>query len=276
MLLGGTLFFLLLGGFFFGNISLIMSKVLSGLYNIDITYDNVFHYFNYIAILLYKIIFPLAIVLIVAGFLIEIGQTGLMFNLSSLAPKFDRMSPIKGAQRLFSKRGAMEVLKALFKISGISYILYTSIRGNLFNFSKFTEMDVENIVASFAKILFSSVFKILTFLFIIAILDYVFQKFEFEKSLKMTKQEVKDEYKQTEGDPQIKSRIRAMQRQLARQRMMQEVPKAKVVITNPTHLAIAIKYENDMKAPVVVAKGARFMAEKIKGRVNSVLTLALE
>ncbi len=264
IILAGTLFFLVLGGTFFSGISQIMTRIFSGLYSIDVSANSFFSYFTSGIGLLFKLMFPMILVLMVAGVLIGISQTGFMFSFDSISPKFDRINPVKGAQRLFSKRGVVEVAKALFKIGGISYIIFSSIRGNIFVFSNYTYMNMGEILSSFVRILFVTLFKIVGFLLVIALLDYVFQRYEFERSIMMTKQEVKDEYKQTEGDPQVKSRIRSMQRQLARQRMMQEVPKAKVVITNPIHIAVALKYDNSMRAPEVVAKGTRLIAEKIK------------
>ncbi len=264
IILSGTLFFLFLGSAFFIGISRIMKNVFLNLYSIELSTNNFFSYLTYGISVIFKLLSPIVLVLMVAGVLIGVGQTGIMFTFDSIAPKFDRINPIKGAQRLFSKRGAMEVLKAVFKVGGISYLIFSSLRANVNIFSNYTYMNLGEMLSSFTRILFSTLFKIIGFLFIIAIIDYAFQKFEFEKSIMMTKEEVKEEYKQTEGDPQVKSRIRSMQRQMARQRMMQEVPKAKVVITNPIHLAVAIKYDNSMRAPEVVAKGARLIAEKIK------------
>ncbi len=264
IILAATLFFLFLGTVFFKGLFQIMKAVFSGLYTIDVSANSFFSYFSKGVGVIFKLMMPMIVILMVAGILVGVSQTGLMFSFESISPKFDRINPIKGAQKLFSKRGVMEVAKALFKVGGISYIIFSSIRLNVSIFSNYTYMDIGEIVSSFVKILFGTMFKIIGFLFIIAILDYAFQKYEFEKSIMMTKQEVKDEYKQTEGDPQVKSRIRSMQRQMARQRMMQEVPKAKVVITNPVHLAVALKYESGMRAPEVVAKGARLIAEKIK------------
>jgi len=264
IILAATLFFLFMGKVFFSGLSQIMKGVFSDLYTLSITEDNFFSYLTKGAVSVFKIFLPIVLVLMVAGIIIGVAQTGLMFTFDSIAPKFDRINPIKGAQKLFSRRGAVEVVKALFKVGGVSYLIFSGIRGNMAIFSTYTYMDVDQILVSFTKILFSILFKIIGFLLIVAILDYIFQKFDFEKSIMMTKQEVKDEFKQTEGDPQVKSRIRSMQRQLARQRMMQEVPKAKVVITNPTHIAVALKYDNGMRAPEVVAKGVRLIAEKIK------------
>ncbi len=264
IILAGTLFFLLLGTAFFNGLSKIMQSVFSGLYYIELSPQNFFSYFTHGIGVIFVLLLPLIGVLLVAGILINIGQTGLLFTFDSITPKFDRVNPIKGAQRLFSKRGAMEVAKALFKVGGVSYLIFSSIRTNVNVFSNYTYMDLNQILASFSKILFSTLFKIIGFLLIISLLDYTFQRREFEKSIMMTKQEVKDEYKQTEGDPQVKSRIRSMQRQMARQRMMQEVPKAKVVITNPIHVAVALRYDDGMRAPKVVAKGTRLIAEKIK------------
>ncbi len=187
------------------------------------------------------------------------------FVLKPLKLEFEKLSPVKGFERIFSKSGIVEFFKSLLKFVVGGFIFYLIIR-NFMKILPFTaSMDIHQILGLFAGLLFKAVMIVFFTFFIFAVLDYVFQRWRFYQTLKMTKEEVKQEYKEIEGDPLIKSRIKSVQRELARKRMMQEVPKATVVITNPTHLAVALQYKKDnMAAPVLTAKGAGFIAAKIK------------
>jgi len=159
----------------------------------------------------------------------------------------------------------MELGKSVFKILVITYVAYLAMEKELVYLPRLMEMSAEGILSVIGWSSFRIIRNILAVLLVLAAADYAFQRWDFEKSIKMTKQEVKEEMKQMEGDPQIKSRVRSVQRDLARRRMMEAVPKADVVITNPTSLAIALSYvSSDMKAPEVVAKGSGFVAEKIR------------
>jgi flagellar biosynthetic protein FlhB len=197
-----------------------------------------------------------------------------MFSSESITPKFSKVDPIKGFQRLFSLRSIVELIKNIFKICIISMVAYLVIKGELANMILLMDQGISGIMTYLGRICFKIILSTAVVLVILAILDYIYQRWEYEKSLRMTKQEIKDEYKNTEGDPLIKSRIRRLQREMAKKRMMAEVPKADVIITNPTHLAIAVKYDpENMMAPKVVAKGANIIAEKIReiARENDVM-----
>ncbi len=187
------------------------------------------------------------------------------FVLKPLNIELERLNPLGGMKRLFSYTGLVEFLKSLFKFIIGGFIMYLILK-NLMNFLPFaSSLEIQEITPVTGKILFKTILIIFTTFFIFAVLDYIYQRWSFERSLRMTREEVKQEYKETEGDPIVKSRIRSIQRELARRRMMQEVPKATVVITNPTHLAVALRYEKEgMTAPLVVAKGAGYIAEKIR------------
>lgn len=192
-------------------------------------------------------------------------QTGFLFTASPLVPNFSKLNPISGIKKFFSINALFETLKGLLKIVILGFILYHILKKEIFNFPLLIDMDI-------ASIIFFSHEQIRKFLLIAAIVltifaiaDYAYQRWQFEKNIRMSKQDIKDEYKQVEGDPKVKARIRSLQRDFARKRMMQEVPKADVVITNPTHYAIALKYDSlNMGAPVVVAKGANIIAGRIK------------
>lgn len=211
------------------------------------------------------ILFPLMLTVFVAAILGNILQVGVMFSSESITPKFSKVDPVKGFERLFSLRSIVELIKSILKICIISTVAYFVIKGELANMILLMDQGVWGIMTYFGRICFKIILSTAIVLVVLAILDYIYQRWEYEKSLRMTKQEIKDEYKNTEGDPLIKSRIRRLQREMARKRMMAEVPKADVIITNPTHLAVAVRYNpENMMAPKVVAKGANLIAEKIK------------
>ncbi|MBI5599090.1 MAG: EscU/YscU/HrcU family type III secretion system export apparatus switch protein [Deltaproteobacteria bacterium] len=158
-----------------------------------------------------------------------------------------------------------ELVKGVAKLALVGYMAYISIKAETGSFARLTDMEAAGILVSIGSSSFRILLKTSGVLVALAALDYGFQRWELEKSLSMTRHEVKEEFKETEGQPLIKSRVRSLQRQLAKKRMMQDVPKATAVITNPTHLAVALRYEHgSMRAPVVVAKGAGLVAERIK------------
>jgi flagellar biosynthetic protein FlhB len=167
----------------------------------------------------------------------------------------------------------MELLKSNLKIILIGYTAYSFIKKNMLKIMELPRLETTIMLKNFASIAFSFVINIIVVLVVLAVMDYFFQWREYEKNLKMTKHEVKEEYKQTEGDPLVKSKIREKQRRIAMSRMIQEVPRADVIITNPTHIAVAIKYDKDSYvAPYILAKGVDIIAENIKnvGKENSV------
>ncbi|TCL66560.1 flagellar biosynthetic protein FlhB [Hydrogenispora ethanolica] len=212
-----------------------------------------------------KVFLPLGLGAMVVGILVNFLQVGPMFTIEALKPKFSRINPISGMQRLLGIQGLVELAKSVIKLLIISYFAYSTIRDHLFSLLDVVAQSPLDTAVLIWTIIYQVALKICVFLLILAIFDYLYQRWEFNKSLRMTKKEVKDEYKQLEGNPQIKNKIRQRQRQIAARRMMQDVPKADVIITNPTHLAIAIRYDAaEMAAPVVVAKGEGFIAQKIK------------
>lgn len=212
-----------------------------------------------------RIFLPLGLGALVIGVVINLVQVGPMFSMEPLRPKFSKLNPIAGLQRLFSPHGFVELAKSIIKLVIVIYFAYSTIREHLFMFLDMFRQSPFDVAMALWRIIYQVAIKICLFLLALALFDYFYQRWEFRKSLRMTKREVKDEFKQTEGNPQIKNKIRQRQRQIAMRRMMQDVPKADVVITNPTHLAIALRYDaTKMAAPVVVAKGEGFIAQKIK------------
>jgi flagellar biosynthesis protein FlhB len=211
------------------------------------------------------IVLPIMGAVFLAAFVSNYAQVGLHFSAKAISPKLSKFDVIKGFGRLLSLRSLMELTKSVLKLIIIGTVVYFAVRGELDQIVKLYDSDIPFIFLYTFKGIFKIFIWVLIIMVTVATLDYLYQKWQYEKDLKMTKQEVKEENKQTEGDPQVKSRIRSIQMQAARKRMMQDVPDADVVVTNPTHLAVAIKYDPlKMEAPEVVAKGAGVIAERIK------------
>jgi flagellar biosynthetic protein FlhB len=176
---------------------------------------------------------------------------------------------MKGLKRMFSMRSFVEFFKGIIKITIVGMICYSEIKGEIQDIPKSISMDMYELLSYLAGLCLKILVGACVALFFISILDYMYQKYEFMKSMKMTKQEIKDEYKQQEGDPHIKGKLKQIRMEKARKRMMAAVPTADVVITNPIHYAVALKYDQaNGKAPVVVAKGVDKVAEKIKEIAN--------
>lgn len=196
---------------------------------------------------------------------ISIMQVGWKISGKPLQPKLDRFNPVNGFKRIFSKDSVFELVKSIVKIAVIIYIAYSSIKDHADDLFILYDISLWQAVALCGDIVINTGLKISLVYLVVGIADFIFQKFRFNEEMKMTKQEVKDEYKNTEGNPEIKGKQRQRMREASRRRMMQDVPKADVVITNPTHLAIAIKYDpEENRAPIVLAKGEDYLAQKIK------------
>lgn len=208
---------------------------------------------------------PFFLVVLIVGFLSSILQFGWLLTGKPLTPDFSKLDPIKGMGRIFSKRSLVELVKTLAKVSLIAWIAYSTVLNRIDEALILIDTSTITTLIFIGKTAALILAKVCGLLILLAMLDLLFVRWEMEEKMKMTKQEVKEEYKETEGDPLIKSQIRAIQQEMARKRMMAEVPSADVVITNPTHISVAIKYANGkMEAPVVIAKGADFIALKIR------------
>lgn len=207
---------------------------------------------------------PIFIVGTVAPILLTGAQTRFLFSKDALKPKFSRINPISGFKRLFSLRSVVELIKNLLKIAVISGIIYSQLKKRINQIVSLFNVDVKAAFVYLCSGIFSIILTICIVFVFMGIADFAYQWWEYERNLRMTKQEIKEEYKQMEGDPQIKGAIKQRQRAMAQKRMMQEVPKADVIIRNPTHFAVAIKYDPDKnRAPVVVAKGMDQVALRI-------------
>lgn len=253
------------GKYIFDNIKTLSSYFWSNVTTFSITLDTINSFIFFIVSKLLLITLPIFLSAFIIGILSNVMQFGFLITFEPLKPSFDKINPFRGLKRLFSKRILFELGKSIIKIVLISYIFYSTIK-KIFNEIFLTPlMDIETYFAFAVTIVFKLGIKIIIAFIIFSILDYIYQKYEYEDNLLMSKQEVKDEFKQLEGDPLIKARIRNIQKEMARRRMISEIPQADVVITNPSHIAIAIRYkEGEDNAPKIVAKGVNLMAEKIK------------
>jgi flagellar biosynthetic protein FlhB len=209
------------------------------------------------------IVAPILLISAVAGIIPSVYQSKGLFTMKPLKPKFSKLNPINGIKKLFSMQSFVNVVKGIIIIAAIAGIVYSRIMDLLPSVRKLPQMDLVQGVAFTAENIFSIVILIVILFAFVAAGDYVFQWWQYEKKLKMSKQEVKDEYKNIEGDPLIKSKIKQKQREIANNRMMQEVPGADVVVRNPTHFAVALRYDQGAFAPKVVAKGQDEIAMKI-------------
>ena len=242
-------------------------KVLTEYPKIDDLYmpDILLRVFIDSIIVFLKAVGPVLIIAIVTGLIVSYAQVGFLFTLETMKPKFDRINPFSGFKRIFSMRSIVELFKALLKITIVGYVGYSYINGQAASIMSLMDTELINIAAYIGLTSLNLAIRICAVLIILGVFDFVYQWWEHEKNLKMTKQEVKEEYKQTEGNPEIKSKIRQKQRQMSMRRMMQEVPKADVIITNPTHFACALKYDAAVSpAPTLIAKGQDYLALRIK------------
>ncbi|HEX5322375.1 MAG TPA: flagellar biosynthesis protein FlhB [Capsulimonadaceae bacterium] len=212
-----------------------------------------------------KLLAPVFLVSILLGLGANISQVGFVISGHSLVPDWTRVSPATGLKRILSTRGVFELIKGIGKIGVIAGLCYSAIRKALPNLLDTSQMPLPVSLSVIGDLIWSLGIRIAITLALLAVVDYAYQKYDFEKNMRMSREEMKQEMKQTDGDPMLRQRIRQKQRAIANKRMMQEVPKADVVITNPTHYAIALKYDaKSMGAPRVVAKGKDYIAQTIK------------
>ncbi|MDD9270301.1 flagellar biosynthesis protein FlhB [Paenibacillus sp. GCM10023248] len=268
--------FLMFGSFMKEKILHIFLNVYENQLNMDITMSNVQVLFVDLVQQGLFILAPIFLLVMIIAIVGNYAQIGFMFIGEPLMMKFNKINPIEGFKRIFSLRTVMDFLKSTLKMTIIGYVVYTTLMGEKAKLLGLGHAPLESTFSFIASVTLKLGIKIGAVLIVLAILDYIYQKYEYEKSLRMSKQDIKDEYKKSEGDPLIKGKIRAKQRQMAMQRMMQEVPKADVIITNPTHFAVALKYDaSNMQAPTVIAKGADYVALKIKevAKKNGVMTM---
>lgn len=231
----------------------------------DLTQHNVQQIFVEATFEMTKTLAPIAGMAIVAGVASNLLQVGVMFTGEPLKIDLKKLNPIQGAKKIFSARALVELFKSLLKIGFVGTVTFSIIWWRKEDMLEMSQKSLESAIAFFGQTTIIMGISASLLLLILSVIDYTYQRYDHEKNIRMSKQDVKDENKNMEGDPQIKSKIKERQRQMSQQRMMSEVPDADVVITNPTHYAIAIKYnEEKSQAPYVVAKGVDYVAQKIK------------
>lgn len=207
---------------------------------------------------------PFFLIFMILGIASSVVQVGILYNEDALTPDLKKIDPIAGFGKIFSLRSVMEGVKAVVKVSIVAIIAYVVVKEEFFISANLVEFSIEEMFSFLGNISSRLLIGVTIFIGILAAGDYAYQRWELEKSMRMSKQEIKEESKNREGDPLIKQRIKRVQRELANKRMMQDVPKADVIITNPTHIAVAIKYEVGSPAPKILAMGADAVAERIR------------
>lgn len=260
-----TLVISLFSGFIAGNFKSDMIYFLSSDYKQEITDISAKNYGMFVMLRMAMGIFPVVIPIMVGGVVASLMQTGFLLTGEPLKPSLGKLNPLKGIKNMFSKRSLLELVKNLIVISIIGYLAYDFVMANYKSILSMGNVYFPSLGLEIKNLVMGIFTKITMLMIVLAIIDYVLQRRIFSKEMRMSKQEVKEEFKQMEGDPQVKGKIKQKQREMATRRMMQAVPDATVVITNPTHIAVALKYEEGgMNVPKVTAIGADNIAIKIK------------
>lgn len=264
-MLAATLVFLTIGSYVGNSLKDTMQMFLSNYLLNDLDYNSLKGITLTVMWRIALVILPIILPIMIMGILANFIQVGFMVTQEPLKPQLSKINPLKGFKRIFSFRTVIETIKNLIIVTILGYVGYGFIRDNYSYIMQMANLRIGAVPASFGKLVISIFSKITIIMVVVALADYLYQRYEYNKELKMTKQEVKEEFKQQEGDPQIKSKIKQRQREMASRRMMQAVPDATVVVTNPTHIACALRYkEGEDSAPTLIAKGADYMAIKIK------------
>ncbi|AOZ94236.1 flagellar biosynthesis protein FlhB [Paenibacillus crassostreae] len=264
-LLSAFICLLIFGGYFKERIVFLYTDIFINRLTTEITINNVMMMFREYGIQILLLLAPLFLVLIVMALISSIMQVGFLLTGEPLKMQFSKLSPIKGFQNIFSMRSLVEFAKSILKMIVIGYLVYTTLWGKKVEIASLSEINIDNILIFMVDLTMDLGIKIAIALLILAVFDFIYQRYEHEKGLKMSKQDIKDEYKKMEGDPLVKGKIKERQRRMAMQRMMQEIPNADVIITNPTHFAIALKYDaSEMEAPTIIAKGQDYVALRIR------------
>lgn len=276
ILLFVTASFMMLGGYYKSKILALFGSFFQDRLVMEITTENVSALFLNLVWQALLFLLPIFAIVIVIGVIGNVAQFGFLLTGEPLKFKLSKLNPIEGFKRIFSMRSLIEFLKSILKVTIIGFMVYIVISQEWNNLLALSMMPIGAIFSFTAGLTLKLGIQIGAVLVVLAYLDYLYQKYEHEKSIKMSKQDIKDEHKKSEGDPLVKGRIRERQRKMALQRMMQEVPNADVVITNPTHFAIALKYDaSKMEAPTILAKGMDHVALRIKeiAKEHGVITM---
>ncbi|MCZ8520039.1 MULTISPECIES: flagellar biosynthesis protein FlhB [Paenibacillus] len=261
--------FYLFGGFMKEHLIGLIRSIFSDYLLMNLSIDSVMVLVEKVVVELLFILGPILGATMLMAVVSNYMQIGFLLTGDGLKVKFSKINPLEGVKKLFSPRAAVDFVKSVLKMTIIGIVVYNTLMNERSNIMQLAHLPLEEIVLYASSVTMMLGLKIGGILIALALFDYMYQRYDHAKSLRMSKQDIKDEYKKTEGDPHIKGKIREKQRRMAMQRMMQDVPKADVIITNPTHFAVAIQYDSSkMGAPTVVAKGTDFMALKIREKAK--------
>ncbi|GLX68497.1 flagellar biosynthesis protein FlhB [Paenibacillus glycanilyticus] len=257
--------FAALGSYYKSRIMGVFRELFDNWLTMDVTTANVMPLFDRLTVDMLMFLAPIFAIVVVMAVVGNVMQFGFLLTGEPLKPKFSKLNPINGFKQIFSMRTVVEFLKSILKLVIIGVLVYQAIWSDWDKILILSSLSVEQIFQFTAGLTVKLGLETGAVLAVLAFADYMYQRYEHAKSLRMSKQDIKDEYKKSEGDPLIKGKIRERQRRMAMQRMMQEVPKADVVITNPTHFAIALQYDaSKMEAPLIIAKGMDHVALRIR------------
>jgi len=273
-LLASFLFLYWTGGSMFVKIKECSVEILGGAGTYALTPTSVYSLMLKTMGTLGYILIPFLVAVMTTGLVVSICQGGLSFSIEKISFNPGRLNPMSGLKKMFNADALAEIFKSVLKLAVVAYVAYHTLRQEAEGPIFLGGRGITEIIESFGQIAFRLVLRIGGILLVLGILDYFFVRWRFTQNIKMTKHEVKEESKEAEGDPQVKGKMRRIHMERARKRYMQIIPTADVVITNPTHYAVALKYDrNRMYAPVVIAKGADYLAQKIKeiARENKVM-----
>lgn len=264
-LLASTMVLMTFGAYANDNFKQILRLFLTSYLHMTLSYSNITSLAILVVFRTLAIFLPIVLPIMIMGVGANYLQTGFIHTTETIKPQLSKINPLSGLKKMFSIRSLVEMFKDIAIVSIVGYEGYKFIRNNYIYILTFGGFSLDNVLPAFSKLIIAIFFKITLIMIVISLMDFIFQKRQYNKELKMTKHEVKEEMKQDEGDPQIKGKIRQKQREMASRRMMQQVPNATVVVTNPTHIAVALKYEEGKsEAPILVAKGSESVALKIK------------
>ncbi len=263
-LLASTIVLVVLGDFIFNSLRQDMIAFLNNYMNMHLDSNSLKFILVTVLVRAALVILPVAIPISIMGIVANFMQTGFLFTKETIKPDLKKLNPLNGFKRIFSMRTLVELFKDLAMVFVVAYVGYKYLMKNYGDILNLGYSGINYIPFAIKKLVVEIFQKVTLIMIAISIMDFVYQKRQYSKELRMTKQEIKEEFKQDEGDPQIKGKIKQMQREMASRRMMQSVPDATVVVTNPTHISVALKYEEGQNAPVVVAKGQGEIAAKIK------------
>lgn len=268
--------FAMIGPFYKDRIINLFGDLFEDWLTMDLTTNNFVALATDLMVEMTLILAPVFAIAVLVALLGNYMQIGFLLTGEPLKLKFSKLNPLQGVKNIFSMRSLVEFLKAMLKLTIIGLVVFLTLKSEWGRIVELDRMPVHYLLSFTGGIVLKLGIEIGALLIVLAIGDYAYMKYEYEKGLRMSKQDIKDEYKKTEGNPLIKGRIRERQRKMALQRMMQEVPKADVVITNPTHFAVALKYDaSKMEAPVVLAKGMDHVALRIRetAKEHGVITM---